>query len=37
LHVLGRGGQAGAHTVACGDAALQHQEQDTRQMSRETD
>jgi hypothetical protein len=33
-HVLDRGAQAIAQTVACSDAALSQQEENTRQMSR---
>jgi hypothetical protein len=33
-NVLDRGAQAGTYTLAWGDAALLHQEKNTRQMSR---
>jgi len=36
-HVLDRGAQAGAQTVACGDANLPQQEKNTRQISRRTE
>jgi hypothetical protein len=37
LHVLDRGAQVGAQTVACGDVTLPHQEKNTWQMSRGTE
>jgi hypothetical protein len=36
-HVLELGAQAGALTVACGDAMLPKQEKNTRQMSKRTE
>jgi hypothetical protein len=37
LHVLDRGAQVDAQTVACGDVALPHQEKGTWQMSTGTE